>query len=449
MELRTAVAGLADPAFRAEAVEAIVAAGDDLIELLLWELLDPDPRVDRVGGIAVLRRFGPVAYRAVTEQLAIAETPDAVELCCQVLDIPVTPDATKYALEICSEDPEDRAGSAFVLGYRRRREYAPLLVPLLADPVQRVRAEAISAFGRLGRSAVPLLRRVRGSRMPERRYALAALNQIGWDTTEPRDLKVLARWMRSKIAAEVAEPFVPQDGWYAIRTADRAAVLEAFGLSDPVAVTWSMGTDTWREHDSRHSRTAYGEHADCARMYVSPVLDGWTLVFGTPVIERELDRHDYEMSRMLDLDADYTPDGREHQERRARCAALSERFGQAHWYGQNHESGCDDWWGWCLAAHGEILRYYYRDFDEHVDPIRVGSRHAAEAGVLFDSTKIEDREDFRQQDGLSDMATPLLVAGRTSVDPSRIGANTRTQGHGVLALTACGRRLGHRGVFGM
>lgn len=100
MELRTAVAGLADPAFRAEAVEAIVAAGDDLIELLLWELLDPDPRVDRVGGIAVLRRFGPVAYRAVTEQLAIAETPDAVELCCQVLDIPVTPDATKYALEI-------------------------------------------------------------------------------------------------------------------------------------------------------------------------------------------------------------------------------------------------------------------------------------------------------------------------------------------------------------
>ncbi len=429
-----------------------MAAGDDLIEPILWELLEPNPRVDRVGGIAVLQRFGPVAYPAMIEQLAIAETPAAVELCCQALGIAAASDATKFALEICSEDPEDRAGIAFVLGYRRRREYAPLLVPLLADPVQRVRDEAIGAFGRLGRSAAPLLRRVRCSRAPERRYALAALAQIGWDTPEPRDLAVLARWMQAKLAADVADPFVPQDGWYAVRTADRAAVLDAFGLSDPVAVTWSMGTDTWRAHDARHSRTAYDEHADCARMYVSPVLDGWTLVFGTSVADEELDRHDHELSRMLDVDADYTPDGREHQERQALCAALSARFGQAHWYGQNYESGCDDWWGWCLASHGEVLRYYYRDCNEHVDPIRVGSGHAAETGLPFDSIEIDDhsgRDGFLQQNGIPDTMRPILVAGRASVDPSRIGANTRTQGHGVLALTACGRRLGHRGAVSM
>ncbi|MEV5838163.1 HEAT repeat domain-containing protein [Nocardia sp. NPDC052112] len=452
MELPAAVVGLADADLRAKAVETIVAAGDDLIEPILWELLDPAARVDRVGGIAVLRRFGPVAYRAVIEQLAIAETPDAVELCCQVLDIAAASDTARYALEmVCIEDPKVRADSAFVLGYRRRREYAPLLVPLLADPEQRVRDEAISAFGRLGRSAVPLLRRVRDSRMPERRYALAALTQIGWDTPEPRDLAVLARWMRAKIAADVPEPFVPQDGWYAVRTTDRAAVLEAFELSDPVAVTWSIGTDIWRGHDSRHSRTAYEEHADCARMYVSPVLEGWILVFGTSVAAEELDRHDHEMSRMLDIDADYTPDGREHQERQARCAALSERFGQAHWYGQNYESGCGDWWGWCLAEHGEVMRYYYRDRNEHADPIRVGQGHAAENGLPFDSTEIEDRsarDGCQQQDGIPDTVRPMLIAGRTSVDPSRIDTNTRAQGHGVLALTACGRRLGHRGAGG-
>ncbi|WP_330257052.1 HEAT repeat domain-containing protein [Nocardia sp. NBC_00565] len=451
MDLQTAAAALADTSLRDEAVEAIVAAGAYVIEPLLDHLVDPDSWIDRSGGIAVLRRFGPVGYRALIVQLAIAQTPDAVELCCQALGIAAASDTSDCALEICSEDPRVRADSAFVLGYRRRREYAPLLVPLLADPVQRVREEAIGAFGRLGRSAVPLLRRVRSSRVPERRNALAALTQIGWDTPEPRDLTVLARLMQAKIAADVPEPFVPQDGWYAIKTTDRAAVLDAFELSDPVAVTWSMGTDTWRCHDARHSRTAYAEHADCARMYVSPVLDGWTLVFGTSVAAGELDRHDHELDRLLDIDGDYTRDGREHQQRQARCAALSERFGHAHWYGQNYESGCDDWRGWCLAAHGQVLRYYYRDCNEHADPIRVGSGHTTETGLPVDSTAIEDRSDRNglRQATIADTVTPMLIAGRSSVDPSRIGANTRTHGHDVLALTACGRRLGHRGAFSM
>ncbi|WP_157124877.1 hypothetical protein [Nocardia pseudovaccinii] len=103
-------------------------------------------------------------------------------------------------------------------------------------------------------------------------------------------------------------------------------------------MTWSIGTATWQGHDSRHSRTAYDEHADCARMYVSPVLDGWTLVFGTPLADGELARHDHELNRLLDIEGDYTSDGREHQQRQARCAALSEQFGQAHWYGQNYEA---------------------------------------------------------------------------------------------------------------
>ncbi|MET8875551.1 hypothetical protein [Nocardia sp. NPDC004604] len=83
-------------------------------------------------------------------------------------------------------------------------------------------------------------------------------------------------------------------------------------------------------------------------------------MFGTPVAAGELDRHDHELSRMLDIDDDYTSDGREHQERQVRCAVLSERFGQAHWYGQNYESGCDDWWGWCLAADGKVQRAFGR-----------------------------------------------------------------------------------------
>ncbi|WP_433524531.1 HEAT repeat domain-containing protein [Nocardia pseudovaccinii] len=442
MDLQTAAAALADASLRDEAVEAMVAAGDYVIEPLLDELVDPDSWLDRSGVIAVLRRFGPVAYRPLIVQLAIAQTPDAVELCCQALGIAAASDTSDFALQVCSEAAEVRAGSAFVLGYRRRSEYAPLLVPLLADPVQRVRDDAIDAFGRLGRSAVPLLRRVRSSRTPERRHALSALIQIGWDTPESRDPAVLSRLMRAKIAADVPEPFVPQDGWYAIETTDRAAVLDAFDLSDPVAVTWSIGTDTWRGHDSRHSRTAYDEHADCARMYVSPVLDGWTLVFGTPLADGELARHDHELNRLLDIEGDYTSDGREHQQRQARCAALSEQFGQAHWYGQNYESGGGDWWGWCLAEHGKVLRYYYRDWSEYIEPMQSGPGHAAETGF---STETEDT--FRPQNGIPDTVRPMLIAGRTSVDPSRIGADTHTRGYGVLALTACGRRLGHRGAF--
>jgi hypothetical protein len=40
-----------------------------------------------------------------------------------------------------------------------------------------------------------------------------------------------------------------------------------------------------------------------------------------------------------------------------------------------------------------------------------------------------------------------IIAARTTVGPVELGPHTSVQGHGVLALTNCGRRWGHRGAF--
>jgi hypothetical protein len=38
--------------------------------------------------------------------------------------------------------------------------------------------------------------------------------------------------------------------------------------------------------------------------------------------------------------------------------------------------------------------------------------------------------------------SPLDIAARTSLSPATLGSHTRVHGHGVLALTECGRENG-------
>ncbi|MEV3923233.1 hypothetical protein [Actinomadura coerulea] len=64
--------------------------------------------------------------------------------------------------------------------------------------------------------------------------------------------------------------------WYAVPTGHRNAVLDAFGLSEPEPVTMRLGASAWN-HDHHAWR---GDHRSCRRVYVTPRLDGWTLVFG-------------------------------------------------------------------------------------------------------------------------------------------------------------------------
>ena len=169
-----------------------------------------------------------------------------------------------------------------------------------------------------------------------------------------------------------------------------------------------------------------------------PAFDGWTLVFGHPLGHTSPVDEDEPLLDTLAIS----------------CAELSRRFGAAHWYGM---SCGDGWTSWCIAEQGEVIRYY----DCFEPEKQVGGRHPAEEGYLlpdeddgippdaFDDIDRADREawgaryqQLKQELQIPDECWATDIAARVSVDPSGLGPHVHMEGHGVLALTACGREHG-------
>jgi hypothetical protein len=193
---------------------------------------------------------------------------------------------------------------------------------------------AVWALGEIGPGVVPLLREVRRSRTAGwlRRAALEALAAVGGPAAfDARDRDPVRRLIKMRITAETPEPVHLCGSWFAIPTGDQAAVLDAFGLSDPEPVTMRFGASAWN-HD-HHDWTGPGkEHRECSRVYVSPRLDGWILVFGRPAEDAHRADPDGDEDAWSDVVRD-------------RCRMLSRRFGVAHWYGMS----CGDDWTACAS----------------------------------------------------------------------------------------------------
>lgn len=225
--------------------------------------------------------------------------------------------------------------------------------------------------------------------------------------------------------------------WLAIRATDQAAVLAALDLSDPVPVSMRQGEAAWnRDHHAWD--LARDDHRGHARVYVTPAVDGWTLVFGT-----------------LPDAAHVEADDRGAWARRvqALCARLSARFGAAHLYGMS----CGDAWTmWCLAEAGTVRRYYEAGTGE-----RLGEPHPAEDGYrlpdddeglpadAYDgidpadaSAVLARRAELYERHALPDVCYATDIAAQTSADPSAFGPHTAVSGQALLALTACGREHG-------
>jgi hypothetical protein len=435
----------------------------------------------------VLRLAGAAAYAELAGIVALDDGESAVRAAALLGFDELTEQVRLTVVELRSPEPNDRRTAADLLGYGGAEPllpYARVLITLLADPDPEVMRTAVKVLVAFGRDVVPLLREVRRSSLPERRGALIAIAEFGWDVIDPGDRRVLDRLIAVKLASEVAEPVMPDAEWFAVHTRDRQAVLDAFGLSDPVPLTMRAGfarRDAYRlwsrpdEHDRRQ----------CGQMFVPPVLDGWTLVFGIPVRDDELTEHRAQRSTdEYDDEEEY-----DHEARQRRCVTLSRRLRSAvYWYGSDLS---DEWTAWCLADNGTLVRYYYHDFE--VGEVEVGEPLAAESGLhaltgagLYDVLDkyappdvarefilLSPNQDFYDDDdeyakdyvewrdnvlawfaeaGI-DVPDPRnvrhasVIARRTSVDLTTLGPDTQVTGHGMLALTACGRLDGHHGAF--
>ncbi|MFQ6329150.1 HEAT repeat domain-containing protein [Nocardia sp. CWNU-33] len=241
-----------------------------------------------------------------------------------------------------------------------------MLLTLLGSPLERVRQNAVWYLAELGPRVAPVLRALRSTRMPGRHAAISALAELDWTELDTADRVLLQRLIRVKQLTEVPQPMIPQGEWYALPTTDQAAVLAAFDLRDPVPATMRMGFAPWQLNGPWQplpEYIGYGITGDYGQVFVTPALDGWTLVFAD--------------SSVLAVDENAVEEEPEFASAHRRCAELSRRFGTAHWYLETENGGCWDQSGWCVADNGEVVRFCYYDFD--IDGgVRIGP--AAESG---------------------------------------------------------------------
>ncbi|GGN43494.1 hypothetical protein FHR83_001782 [Actinoplanes campanulatus] len=426
-----------DKTEREAAEEALVAAGAEAVEPVLRALCDEESPIDWSTSASLLRRLGDPAFGPLIAAMAAAPTSEVARRCGWALMAVEVSTPAVYLPALRHPHPKVRKSGIYFLCWQRKaaaEPYLPDLIALLDDPDEGVRDNLIRGFGEIGAVAAPALREVRRGAGRKRRGALAALAEIGgWGALDDHDRQAIIRLIEIKSGYEDPEPMHLCGSWYAVPTADQAAVLDAFDLVEPRPVTMRLGESAWNR-DS-HSWTR-GPHHGCRRVYVTPALDGWTLVFGRmPAVAHAIRGDDFE--------AVFRADAKD------RCARLSARFGAAHWYG----TSCGDGWtAWCIAEKGEVVRFY----DVFGPDDQIGDGHPAEAGYrlphdngipesilrdpdLLSAPDLVDRiRRAREEEGIPEEVDSTEIAGRLSVNPHEFGPHTRVEGRAVLALTACG-----------
>ncbi|GHE39454.1 HEAT repeat domain-containing protein [Streptomyces capitiformicae] len=438
--------------------DSLVGLGAAVVAPVLDVLCDEESPVGWNVPADVLCRIGEPALLPLAEASASAsaDSPEVARRVLWALARLDVPHPGVYVPLLTHPHPRVRDNALSVLrgeGEASMR-FVDRLLPLLGDPEPEVRKRAVAVFDAIGTGAVPELRRLRrqpatGPRI--RSGALEALAAIdGPAALDDKDRAAWRRLTRIKRPAETPEGMHLCGSWYAVPSTDQAAVLDAFDLGGPEPVTLRTGAAAWN-HD-RHAWHRRRVHYKCARVFVSPVLDGWTLVFGdsSENTHRVESADDAEAEKVLASVV------------RRRCADLSRRFGAAQWYGM---SCGDGWTAWCIAEGGDVVRHYDafdaaeggRAEDSHGE----GPAHPAESGYLlphqralpddaFDGVDLSDPEAFfaryrqvKERLGIPETCHANDIAARMSVDPGALGAHTRVEGAGVLALTVCGREHGH------
>ena len=266
---------------RKQAVDSLVAlGGDEVVQLMLAQVCDEAAEIQWPGPISVLEGLGDRAFAGLVAVLAgDAGREVARRASLAFSDLRVT-SPQRFVDTLGHHNARVRRAALHALQRLGDRAvpFAQRMVGSLTDPDEKARRAAVAAFTAMGDGAVPVLRAARIAPGPQRRTALIALAEIG--AVGPRDRRLIERLIRIKSRNEAPAPMHLCGGWYALPTADQASVLDAFGLSDPFPVTMRMGGDA-RVSDSHYWRLPLPPHAKCARAYITPALDGWTLVFGT------------------------------------------------------------------------------------------------------------------------------------------------------------------------
>ncbi|MEU9591125.1 HEAT repeat domain-containing protein [Streptomyces sp. NPDC048219] len=406
---------LGDPGRRKAAREALTALGAAAVPPLLREMLDASSPVDWFQIKLLLHAIGPAAYDDVLAALETAPEGEPRRRAGAAFSGLGTVERYTEALAHPSAAVREAAAfgiqSACSVAYGRtpgyRGDLGPVveaLVPLVADPDPGVAQRARWVLPMLGDAVLEPLRRVRREGPGAlRARALAVLAAAGGEEAlSERDRAAVARLIRIKALDDRAEPLENcSTSWLAVPGGDRAGIAEVLGLSGERLATFALGYSVVT-HDSE-------DWPDHRRVYVTPEVDGWTLVLGPWCNPVDPDRAD----GVLDA-----------------LTALSSRYGRAQAYHFGEHGGGS---GWALAEDGAVVR--------RLDASTWGEEPLPELGeplpeelALHAAWAEEDDEDAEWEDTTPYMA-PDLALRLGATNPFALGPHTTLRGRGVVALT--------------
>jgi hypothetical protein len=128
-------------------------------------------------------------------------------------------------------------------------------------------------------SVVPVLQAIRrrGPGTARRGALLALVHLRGEAGLDAEDLAVLRRLIRVKAARDVPYAFdACFNSWLAVEGGDQRGIMAVLGLADAAQATYPLG-----ETLVRHlSHGGPDRREDCGHVFISPQLNGWTMVRG-------------------------------------------------------------------------------------------------------------------------------------------------------------------------
>ncbi|MEU4540415.1 hypothetical protein AB0G15_36800 [Streptosporangium sp. NPDC023825] len=201
--------------------------------------------------------------------------------------------------------------------------------------------------------------------------------------------------------------------WIAVPTGDQTGVMEILGLSPLRPITFAEA----QEVIDADGHSELGDHEYLLRVFVTPEVDGWTLILGA-----WCDPYDNERREdVLQL-----------------CKALSTRYGaaQAYYYGAQGDGSA-----WLIAEHGIVVRRYAAtgEPDDELftlgDPLALEQARRLELGLPAGrDLRTASSEQIDEWKWVAFELAPEIAAAY-GVSPFTLTHKTQVRGTGMLALT--------------
>ncbi|WP_345459344.1 HEAT repeat domain-containing protein [Actinoallomurus oryzae] len=358
--------------------------GDAGVPALMAELLDEESPLDWAQAGLLLRELGDAAFCAIRDAVA-ADLPQEPARRARWTFGGFFGEHWDRLIESLEHPSADVRACAALCLQRMEAEALPAtgaLIRLLGDPDPDVRQRAIWALEELGPGTLDALRKVRESGPGAcRANAFKAIMNIGGpEALSEKDRALWRRHLGAKAAADR-----PQEIWenscIAVPGGDQQAVLELLDFSDPSPMYFDLGlavaSGSWWT-------VPEVEHEQRAEAFVTPEVDGWTLIVSGwcyPAWDDEW------YARTRDV-----------------MRRLSERFGVA--------------WGFAGRGYGGTAAWA-----------------CAKNGDLIWEREVTDDDEWGDADPTEGIDTDEPLG----IDPTTLSEKTPMRGTGLRALTPYGR----------